>query len=70
MKIRDETSISAFYKKTGENEYTTYLSASEGKSTLIDLSIPVWNEEAAMVICDNWKKKNSEIYQHLIRELM
>ena len=70
MKIRDETSISAFYKKTGENEYTTYLAASEGKSTLIDISIPVWNEEAAMAICDNWKKKNSEIYQHLIRELM
>ena len=70
MKMRDETSISAFYKKTGENEYTTYLSASEGKSTLIDLSIPVWNEEAALTICDNWKKKNTAIYQHLIRELL
>ncbi|WP_026660916.1 DUF4364 family protein [Butyrivibrio sp. AC2005] len=70
MKLRDETSIGAYYKKTGENEYTVYLSANEAGSTLIDISIPAWTEEAAISMCDNWKEKNSEIYRYLLTQLM
>ncbi|WP_029322651.1 DUF4364 family protein [Butyrivibrio sp. AE3004] len=70
MKMRDETAIGAYYKKTGENEYTVYLSATEGGSSLIDISIPVWTEEAAMAVCENWKKKNSSVYRFLLTELM
>ncbi|WP_408070421.1 DUF4364 family protein [Butyrivibrio sp. JL13D10] len=70
LKMRDETAIGAFYKKTGENEYTVYLSATEAGSSLIDISIPAWTEEAAISMCDSWKEKNSEIYRYIMTELM
>ncbi|WP_026523453.1 DUF4364 family protein [Butyrivibrio sp. MB2005] len=70
MKIRDDSAINAHFKKTGENEYVAYLSASEGNSSLIEMSIPVWTESMAESICENWKKKNQSIYQYLIKELM
>ncbi|MCR5656734.1 MAG: DUF4364 family protein [Butyrivibrio sp.] len=70
MKIREESSINAYYKKTGENEYEVHLSATEGGKSLIDISIPFWTEEMAQTVCDNWKRKNQDIYQYLIKELM
>ena len=70
MKMRDETSIGAYYKKTGENEYMTYLTATELGDTLIELHIPAFTEDMAETICANWKKKNQSIYQNVMKELI
>ncbi|WP_026510574.1 MULTISPECIES: DUF4364 family protein [unclassified Butyrivibrio] len=70
MRMRDETAIGAYYDRTGENEYTVYLKATEAGKTLVDISFPLWSEEAAMEVCENWKKKNSSVYRYLLTELM
>ncbi len=70
MKIRDDLSINAYYKKTGENEYTVYLSAIEAGKPIIEITMPAWTESMAEDMCENWKKKNQSLYQHIIRELM
>ena len=39
------------------------------KSNLVDITLSVPVEETAAAICDNWQKKNQEIYKYLITEL-
>ena len=69
MELRNEVSILADYYKSTSGEYEANLKAKEGKVTLVDLIISVPVEETAAAICDNWQKKNQEIYQYLIEQL-
>ncbi len=70
MELRDYSAINAYYKKTGENEYMAYLSAKESGHPLIEIEIPAFTEAMAESFCENWKKKNQSLYQHIVRELM
>ncbi|MBO4458393.1 MAG: DUF4364 family protein [Butyrivibrio sp.] len=70
LKLRNETAILGDYTKTGDNEYTAHLVAREGGKNIIDISMPVPTEEIALAICENWQKKNEDIYSYLVRELM
>ena len=69
MELRNEVSILADYYKSTYGEYEAHLKAKEGNVTLVDLIISVPVEETAAAICDNWQKKNQEIYQYLIEQL-
>lgn len=69
MELRNEVSILADYYKSTSGEYEAHLKAKEGNVTLVDLIISVPVEETASAICDNWQKKNQEIYQYLIEQL-
>ena len=69
MELRNEVSILADYYKSTSGEYEAHLKAKEGNVTLVDLIISVPVEETAAAICDNWQKKNQEIYQYLIEQL-
>ena len=69
MELRNEVSILADYYKSTSGEYVAQLKAKEGNVTLVDLIISVPVEETAAAICDNWQKKNQEIYQYLIEQL-
>ena len=69
MELRNEVSILADYYKSNSGEYEAHLKAKEGNVTLVDLIISVPVEETAAAICDNWQKKNQEIYQYLIEQL-
>ena len=69
MELRNEFSILADYYKSTSGEYEAHLKAKEGNVTLVDLIISVPVEETAAAICDNWQKKNQEIYQYLIEQL-
>ena len=69
MELRNEVSILADYYKSTSGEYEANLKAKEGNVTLVDLIISVPVEETAAAICDNWQKKNQEIYQYLIEQL-
>lgn len=69
IELRNEVSILADYYKSTSGEYEAHLKAKEGNVTLVDLIISVPVEETAAAICDNWQKKNQEIYQYLIEQL-
>ena len=69
IELRNEVSILAYYYKSTSGEYEAHLKAKEGNVTLVDLIISVPVEETAAAICDNWQKKNQEIYQYLIEQL-
>ena len=67
--LRNEVSIlSDFYKSTS-GEYEAHLIAKDKDINLIDITISVPSKETAGAICDNWQRKNQEIYQYLISQL-
>lgn len=69
MELRDEVSILADYYKSTTGEYNAHLIAKEKNLKLVDITLSVPTEESAAVICDNWQRKNQEIYQFLIEKL-
>ena len=69
LEMRNEVSILADYYKSTSGEYEAHLIAKDKGINLIDLTMSVPREETAISICDNWQKKNQEIYQYLIEQL-
>lgn len=67
--LRNEVSVLGNYYKSTSGEYEAHLTAKERDITLIDITISVPLEEMAASICDNWQKKNSEIYKYLTEQL-
>ena len=67
--LRNEVSILADYYKSTSGEFEAHLVAKEKGVNLIDITISVPGEETAAVICDNWQKKNQDIYQYIITQL-
>lgn len=69
IELRNEVSIlSDFYKSTS-GEYEAHLTAKDKGINLVDITISVPTKETAAAICDNWQRKNQEIYQYLINQL-
>ncbi|MGN0377892.1 MAG: DUF4364 family protein [Suilimivivens sp.] len=69
MELRNEVSIISDYYKSTSGEYEAHLTAKDKGINLIDLTISVPLEETAISICENWQKKNQEIYQYLVGQL-
>ena len=46
-----------------------HLAAKDKGTSLVELTLTVPTEEIASGICDNWQKKNQDIYQYLISRL-
>lgn len=69
IKLRNEASIVADYYKAASGEYEAHLTAKDKGINLIDMTLSVPLEETAASICDNWQRKNQEIYQYLISQL-
>lgn len=69
IELRNEVSILADYYKSTSGEYEAHLTAKDKEIHLVDITISVPVEETATSICDNWQKKNQEIYQYLINQL-
>ncbi len=67
--FRNEVSILGNYYKSTSGEFEAHLVAKDGGITLIDLTLSVPAEEMAAAICDNWQKKNQEIYKYLVEQL-
>ena len=67
--LRNEIAVQGKYYKSASGGFDTHLVIEEGDSRLIELTIPVPTEEMASNICDNWQKKNMEIYQYLAGQL-
>jgi len=69
LELRNEVSVLADYYKSTSGEFEAHLIAKDRNINLIEITLSVPAEETAATICDNWQKKNQEIYQNLIQEL-
>ena len=69
IELRNEVSILADYYKSTSGEYEAHLTAKDKNVDLVNITISVPSEETAAAICDNWQKKNQDIYQYLISQL-
>ncbi len=70
VKLRNENAVVADYFSNASGEFTVRLQVKEKKDILVDLSLSVPLEQQAILLCDNWQKKNAEIYKYLMKELM
>ncbi|MDE7290188.1 MAG: DUF4364 family protein [Oscillospiraceae bacterium] len=69
LELRNEVSVLADYYKSTSGEFEAHLIAKDRNINLVEITLSVPVEETAATICDNWQRKNQEIYQHLIQEL-
>lgn len=67
--LRNELSIVGDYYRSTSGEYEAHLTATDRGIRLVDITLSVPTEEIASGICDNWQKKNQEIYQFLVQQL-
>jgi hypothetical protein len=67
--MRNEVSVLGDYYKSTSGEYEAHLVAKDRGINLVDITISVPDDTTASAICDNWQKKNQQIYQYLIQEL-
>ena len=69
MELRNEVSVVSNYYKTVSGEYEAHLTAKDGDSVLVEIKLSVPTPQIATSICDNWSKKNQEVYQTLTKML-
>ena len=69
MELRNEVSVVSNYYKAVSGEYEAVLTAKDGDSTLVEIKLSVPTPQIASSICDNWNKKNQEVYQTLTKML-
>ncbi len=67
--LREEVSVLGNYYKSTSGEYETHLIAKERENNLVEIKLSVPTKEVAESICDNWQKKNQDVYQELVRLL-
>ena len=70
MKLRDENAVLADYSNLDEGRFSVKLQIKEKDNYIVDMTLVVPDERQAIMLCDNCKKKSSEIYRHLMKELM
>ena len=68
--LRNEVSVIADYHKSTGSDYTVTCKVKERNGDLINLSLSVPTEEAAKAICNNWQKKNQDVYAYLMKNLL
>ena len=69
LELRNEVSIQADYYKATSGEFEAHLVAMDRGIAIADITMSVPDVEIAAQICDNWEKKNQEIYQMLVEKL-
>lgn len=70
LELRNEVSISADYYKSTTGEYVAELTARERNTDLVSIKITMPTEDAASEICNNWQKKNQDVYAYLMENLL
>lgn len=69
IELRNEVSVTGQYHKVSSKSYETILRATERGELLMELKINVPDEKTATAICEQWQKKNEDIYALIIKEL-
>ena len=70
MKLRDENAVLADYSNLEEGGFRVTLQIKDKEAYIVDLKLVVPDERQAIKLCDNWKKKSSQIYSRLLKDLM
>lgn len=68
--LREEVSNIADYYEEKMNEFVVRCQVKEQGSSIIDLSLIVPTEDAAIAICNNWRKNSQEVYSYLMKTLL
>ena len=61
MKLRDENAVLADYSNLEEGGFRVTLQIKEKEAYIVDLKLVVPDERQAIKMCDNWKKKSSQM---------
>ncbi len=69
LELKNESSVTAKYYKVTGGGYEVELIAKEKEVELVNIRLSVPAEEVAEEVCDNWYKKNGEVYRYLVGEL-
>ena len=67
--LQEEVSVLGNYYKSTSGEYEAHLIAKDRGNILVEIKLSVPTKEVASSICDNWQRKNQEIYQELVKQL-
>lgn len=67
--LRNELSVIGDYYKSTSGEYEACLTARDRGINLVEITLSVPTKEAAASICDNWQRKNQQIYKYLTEQL-
>ncbi len=65
VELKDEISIQSNYDRSANGEYNAYLYAKDKGIDLLSIKINVPTEVMAKEVCENWQKKNQEIYKKI-----
>ena len=68
--LRSEVNIHADYYKSTSGEFEVRMIARDKETLLVDLTLSVPDKTMAQQMCDNWDRKNQEIYQYLMEKLL
>lgn len=68
--LREEVSVLSDYRfLASTGEYEAHLLVKDKDIDLADIKLSVPTEAMAQAVCENWKKKNQDIYQYLVEQL-
>lgn len=70
LRMRNEASSSASYYKSESGAYIIHLEVREGKDILFNIDLSAPDKEQAQRMCDNWDRRNKEIYQFIMLKLI
>lgn len=69
-KLKEELSTPADYSHVKKGEFSVRLRVIERDTHLIDLTLTVPSEEEAILMCNKWSEKSSNIYTYLMSALL
>jgi len=68
--LRSENETLADYRREKRNRFFVNCSIKEKGVPLVEIKLNVTDESQAIAICDNWSKKNADIYSYIISNLL
>ena len=68
--LRSENETLADYYKKKRHQFIVNCSIKEKGVPLVEIKLNVTAEDQAIAICDNWNKKNADIYSYIISNLL
>jgi predicted transcriptional regulator len=68
--LKEEVSTPADYSHVKKGEFSVRLSVIERGTHIIDLTLSVPTEEEAVIMCNKWSEKSSDIYSFLMSSLL
>ena len=67
--LRSENETLADYWKEAPDRYIVRCVVKEKGQPIVDIQLAVPDKDQAVIICDHWREKNSDIYNYLVKTL-